>query len=733
MATKKKSAAKPQPGFVMPKKGLDLSHVQKQKPTAAESAEEALVKEIRDDHKHFKDYWSDNRQEMETDMRFAGADAFSPDEHAFREGLSRPCETPDELSQYVKQTNNNLRQNKRDVNISPGSEDANAEDAEKKESVLRGLNHRGDFQACFQTAYEQCTWCGFGFLGIALRKTKDGHLEPQPRRLANQFAVLLDPYAKKADYSDQKKCFVLDVMRKNDFAREHPNAKKRSFSADDAKMAPDWILGDEIVTAEAWRVASELDIAYDKTTKEGEIIQYITNGLEILERIKWVGSWIPIIPILGEELYVTEGGRQKRRYLSLIRRARVPQKMLAFLASQEIEEFGQAPRTKYIGYDGQFTSPDWGTLNTDPKAWISVPAIADPLDPTKVLPLPTLVQFNPHAAEYNISREAWRRAIQAAMGITPLPTAAQRQNEKSRVALDKIETMEAIGSYHILDNAHRALVNYGRQMEELIDLGMTPSRHVGVKNKDDSHSVLYLAKAGEAVPQGMDPKQVLVLGNGKYDVTITTGPNQESQRDAASDFVDTLITNLKALPIPPALATKILAIAIRLKNVGSKGDAIADLLDPKQDDPAAAAQKAMGELQQQQQAMQEMQQELQQLRLEKQGKVIDNQYKMQIEQMRTSADNFQAKLANDIKVLTALITAKRGQEDQEAEMYKTFWVENHRAGSAAAAQAADHTHEQGMADQQQQAAAAMAAAQPGADGSAPQGAPGEATQEQPAP
>jgi hypothetical protein len=217
---------------------------------------------------------------------------------------------------------------------------------------------------------------------------------------------------------------------------------------------------------------------------------------------------------------------------------------------------------------------------------------------------------------------------------------------------------------------------------------------------------------------------VLFVDKGDFDVTITTGPSHESQREEASDFVDTLITNLKALPIPPPVATKILAIAIRLKNVGAKGDAIADLLDPKEGDPAAAAQKAMGELQQQQQAMGELQQELQQLRLEKQGKVIDNQFKIQLEQIRAASDEKMNQLTNDIKVLTALITAKRGQADQEAEMYKTFWTENHQGARDAAAQAADHAHDHAMADQQQYAAAAMAAAQPVADGSAPQGAPG---------
>src|SRR6185312_13389741 len=247
------------PGFEMPEDGLEP-----ETKATPEDQNDALLQEIREDFKHFLDYWRENREEMEIDMRFAGGDAFSSDEHDARKG--RPTETPDELSQYVKQTNNNLRQNKRDVKISPASEDATGEDAEKREDVLRGLNHRGDFQAAFQTAFEGCTWSGFGFFGISIRKTKEGNVEPQPRQIDNQFSVLLDPYAKKADFSDQKRCFVIDIMRKSDFGREYPKAQKRSFSPADAKLVPEWIKGDDIPVAEYWRVEDD-----------GKVNKYITN------------------------------------------------------------------------------------------------------------------------------------------------------------------------------------------------------------------------------------------------------------------------------------------------------------------------------------------------------------------------------------------------------------------------------------------------------------------------
>lgn len=676
MAKKTKEKA-----YTVPGKALDLSDELKP-PARPEDKDADLLKEIRSDFTHFKDYWRENREEMETNMRFAGGDAFSPEDRKFRG--DRPCETPDELSQYVKQANNNLRQNKRDCTISPSSEDATGEDAEKREAVLRGLNHRGDFQACFQTAFEGCTWSGFGFFGVGIKKNKDGHLEPYPRRFPNQFAVLLDPYAKKADYSDQKKCFVIDVMRKSDFAAEYPDAKQKSFSADDSRMAPDWVMADELVIAEAWRVEKDM------------VWQYITNGLEILEKIKWQGSWIPLIPILGEEIYVTEEGRQKRKYLSLIHRARTPQKMLAFAASQELEELGMAPRTPLMLWEGQEQAdPDHlANLNTSPYPFVKLKPIYG--DNGELLPPPMRHPFIPNAQVYEMVKESWRRGIQSGVGVMPMPTAAQRQNEKSGLALEKIQNQEATGSYHFTDNADRALVNYGRQMNELIHKGMTADRHVGVKNQDDSHGLMYLATKDKPAPMGMDPKNVLMVDKGDFDVTITPGPSKESQREDASDFVDTLLTNMKALPIPPPIAIKIIAMAVRLKNVGHLGDEIADLLDPKEGDPQQQAMNAMQKLQAQGQQMQEMQGELQKLQQEKAGHVVDNEYKIKLKQMDHALEMAKLDNARAIAEIStkAQIVSERQQQIHEVEL------ELHGSAHDSAMAAQNAVHGQQSADQQ---------------------------------
>src|SRR6185437_1657425 len=376
-----------------------------------------------------------------------------------------------------------LRQNKRAIKVSPKSEGATAQDAERRAAIIRGIEYKSNAQAAYTTAYEQCTSCGIGaFRIVTVYSSEDGfEQEPRIRRIPNQFTVLFDPDAKEADFSDQEKCFLLDTIRQTEFARRFPKAQKTSFSADDIAAAPDWFKGENLVIAEAWYVEpkkrkklqvespegptsvyeDELPenhgkkVLNERTIAGKEVVQYITNGVEILERNPWPGSWIPIIGVFGEEIYVNDSGQSKRMFLSLIRRARFPQKMLAFIASQELEEFGMAPRAPFIGYKGQFTDPNWPNINKVPQAFIEVEPLLD--QSAEPLQLPSRPQFEPNTQAYEISRESWRRAIQAAIGVTPLPTAAQRQNEKSGVALEKIQNAEAVGSFHFTDNFDRAL------------------------------------------------------------------------------------------------------------------------------------------------------------------------------------------------------------------------------------------------------------------------------------
>jgi hypothetical protein len=696
---------------------------------AGETARETLLREIREDFTYFRDYWRDNHEEMKIDLRFAAGDPWDPEDRRQREENGRPVLCPDELDQYLNQAINNLRQNKRAIKVNPKGSGANDKDAERRGTIIRGIEYRSNAQAAYTNAFEGAINCGLGFFRITTEVISDkGEVQPCIKIIENPLTSLPDPDAKEADFSDAKRWFLLDTIRKSEFARRYPKATKRSFTPEDESIAADWFNGDNIIVAEYWRIDG-----YDQYGKNGKVTQYITNGLEILEENEWPGSWIPIIIATGKRVLIPKGGSMKRMYYSMIRKARGPQMMLAYIGSQEAEEYGMAPRAPAIGYVGQFETDktSWDNSNKVPHNYLQVDPIVDAAS-GQLLPLPQRNPFTPNAAAYEVGFERWRRSVQAAMGISPLPTAAQRQNEKSGVALDKIQTAQAVGSFHFTDNFDRALENAGRQLDELITKVMDTPRQIGVRNPDESHSLMHVAPGGQGAPADADPEDVFDPTKGEFDVTISTGPSFQSQREEASQFVDLLVQNLKNLPLQPPQLAALLAKAIKLKNVGPIGEEIAQIIDPQQDeqDIPPQAQQAISQLQQQMQqlnaACQHYEQKIQELEFEKKAKVLDNEQKLAIEKIKIEAQIAMAEIttkAQNVQERVEFI-ADMVQKlmDQSHEAQMTAAQQQHEQGLQQGQQAhegemqqADQAHQQELAQQQAESAQAQQLTQIAAD------------------
>jgi hypothetical protein len=680
--------------------------------------DEALLKELREDFAYAKSYWQENYEEAEKDMDCV---LCIPPEDFKNDRAGRPCLWPDEISQYVNQTNNNLRQTKRAIKVSPRSEDAKDVDAEHRQAYIQGIEYASKAQSIYATAFESCVECGFGYWRVHLVVTgPNGEQEPRIRRIPNWATVLPDPDARESDFSDSNMYFVTDSMRQGTFAKRYPKAKKRSFDGADIERAPGWLDGDNITVAEWWKREERTG---DDGVKHYTVTQRITNGLEILETNEWIGSWIPIIGCFGLEKYKRAGGTSKRMFLSLVRRARGSQQMLAYIASQEAEEFGMAPRAPLQGYKGQFDSSLHKHLNKVPTAYVEFLIPTDWEPQWGPPPLPTRPQFVPNAQAYEIAFERWRRSIQASMGVMPLPTSAQRQNEKSGIALTKIQSQESIGSFHFTDNFVRALTNTGIQLNELITelakLDSLPGQVLGIDQKGQDKNLRIApqvapeAEQGSGLPadsQHLPEADLFFAHRGEFEVAISDGPSDMSQRDEVSEFVDTLLQTLPSLGLPPQLMQQIIAIAIRLKNVGTYGDEIADLLAPPnaQDIPPQARAVLMQSQSQLQMAMAQVQQlnaELQALKLEKLGKVIDNQGKMAL------ADKEQ-----ETRMLVAEITTKAQSLSERMTAFEDMMSQWHQQAHELAMQGQQQQAALQQQQQAQQAQAAQAQQQPAAGG-----------------
>lgn len=716
----------------------------------------SLLTEIRENYTYFVEGWREIREEAKTDMRYVSGDPWDQREKDARnqKGSERPCMTWDELSPYINQLVNEPRQNKRAIKITPKGFGATDKTAELRENKIREIQYNSRAQSAFTTAFQGAAERSYGYFRVgarlvcenlseqqydALAKTDPGKLFEQELyigRIPNPDSVLYNFNYKEQDCSDSTECYVTDLIQRDRFEDRYPDATVTDFDSDHMTLAPQWIKDKEVMIAEYWKVrikkkklllvrADEGDSAmYDdelpkgwaelkgnserikrhRTVEVRSVCQYITNGIEILDETEIPIPWIPIIPVFGKEIFVDKGSGARRMLISLVRMARDPFMSYCFYRSQEAEEAGMTPKSPLMMYDGQDEGQEdvLASINKVPRGYVTVKAKTEATG-DQILPLPTRLPFTPNFQAYEVACEAARRAIQVAMGGSALPTAALRRNEKSGKALEEIDKQENQGTFHFIDNYNFSMEHAGRVIDAWFPYVNDTKRDMAIHEADGTQRSIRINDPDfeEKDENGQPVKTHYDAKTGEHSVTISVGPNSDSQRDEASAFVDTITANLQAIAamVPPGAAAKILALSIRLKQLGPIGDEMAKVIDPPANQQAQqqAIQQGQMKLQEQQEIIVKMQQELEKLKLEKAGKVIDNQFKDKREAAATASEERLAQLDRDIQVLKALLASKQNISDQEYETFRTVWQENHGAAHDRGMQAEQHGHEKDQA------------------------------------
>jgi Phage P22-like portal protein len=433
---------------------------------------------------------------------------------------------------------------------------------------------------------------------------------------------------------------------------------------------------EQIYRPRGWQVVRELRVVDDPTVK-----MYLTDGLDILHETEWPGKYIPIVSCYGKVLYVPQGGQVKRQILSMTRFGRDPWKAYCYCCSQELEVLSMVPKSPIMAVEGQLGrhQQEWEESTHTPK---SVLFYLMRTAQTGEVPLPPPQRLDYVQGEYlqalEMVKEGYRRAIQSAMGSNFLPTQAQRRNEKSGVALDKIDASAAQGTYHFVHAYESMIRRVGVIFEDL-------ATHI----YDYTGEVGTIGAAGEATPTRIndpnDPEAIDTRGD--YLVTVSTAPSSDSERDAAQEFTETLVQNIGMVAnlAGPKVASAIFARAIRLRNLGPIGDNIADLIEPpefrsQEGEPVSPEVAAL------QAQVQQLTQLLQQAQQAAQGKQGELQSKQQIALLQEQGDTARAREANETKLAVAALTAKYETLQHAMQL---FAEERARLGAQAHERASD--------------------------------------------
>lgn len=696
-------------------------------------ANKKLLKEITERFEYATKQWRQTREESKKDRRYVAGDPWDPKDKQARIDAGRPVIVADQLGQFVNMICNDVRQNKRSGKVVPKGNGANDQTAELRGGIIRNIEYESRAQSAYISAFENAITGSYGYFGFTTKYESPTSFNQsiRVRRFANPDAVLGDPDCKEADWSDMGYCFVIDRMSREEFKRKYPDATVQDFDSDAYQDPVTTTWGDEhtVQVAEYWKVKitkrtllqvetpegilalyedeiedrKKLKVIDERESQSREVIQYITNGVEILEENEWAGDWIPVVPVLGKEMWVDFGSGPMRILMSLVRLARDPYMLYCYYRTTQTEITGQIPKALRVGYEGQFEGheQEWQSAAHQPKAFLQVKAKTAATGDA-LLPLPQVSQWDPGGLQVlDGAAEAARRDIQAAMGLSPLPVSAQRQNEKSGVALQRIEAQSERGSFHFIDNYDRALEHGYRIMNNLLDKIYDAARDVGIRKPDETYKAIRINEPVRNEKTGAEETNPIVNEQGEpageHDVTVSTGPSYDSQREQANAFVDLLVQNVEALPVPPEIKAELMALSIRLKDLGPLGDEMAKIISPQNADIPPQAMQAINQAKQQAMHLNayaaQLEQVVQKLQAEKAGKVTDNEAKLAMTQLN-----------NAVKLAIAEITTKAQETQTRMQMEMETWQALHQSAHDVALQAHDQAHQQDMQQQQQDAA-----------------------------
>lgn len=655
--------------------------------------------ELRQEFTYAQDEKREIREEGAIDMRYISGDCWEPEDRAAREEASRPVVAPDELNQYVNQLVNGVRQNKRSIKVAPRLTNTNPKTAEFRQNKVRQIEYESNAQQAYAVMFENTAQRSYGYLRVLPeRDVRSFDWELRIKGIPNPDLVTEDPADGRTDGSDWKFLWYREAWTRAAFKRKFPRAKMADF-AEIAKItgASSWVNASTIHVAERWfidpkprtllqvqpapnpaqpnvfplpftRFKDELQkkplrpgerVLRDREVDYPYVKKQITNGLEILEEVDFPGTSIPFVSCYGKVLFLDgSDGAAKKVILSLIRLGRSPQMLYAYYRTQQAEMAGMVPKVPVNGYKGQFAGMenDWQKAPHEPLAFIESNFTTEGWNPQwGPMPLPQRIAYSAgeHLQALELCAEGARRAIQAAMGISPLPTSAQRRNEKSGVALQTMQDSEQRGSFHFVDHFDDALLRTGTILCDLMPHYYDTARDTTIRDNEDQPAQVRIND-----PQAEEPIMVSDGDPGDHDVTLSVGPREASEREAASNFADTLIASPLMRFIPPPLALKLTGMAVRLKAVGPIGDQIAELLSPKEGE-------AQGPTPQQVEQMQAQIQELT-AKLQQAAQALETDQAK--EQARVEIEKIKADVQIQLRQMQDSIVLQKAAMDNETKL-----------------------------------------------------------------
>lgn len=537
------------------KTGAKVKGQAKAGQTAEEKADEELLQEACERYAEWLEAWEENRRNYLEDMKFAtSADQWDEQVKNAR-GKDRPTLTINKLNAITKQIIGDYLRNEIGIKVRPVDSKADVKKAKTRDGIIRNIQDVSRAQDAYKTSLTCSVRGGYGFIKVDTDYANDDDfdLDIRIRRVTNPLSIVPDPFYTEVTGADMRGCFETEMMPKAEFAKKYKKAKPQNWDAVAGKEnAEGWYTEKSVRIANYWRVeikektialldtgeqvVIESDEYRDKLLESGkEIVKerqaqirkircYKLCGHEILERYDFPGRYIPIIIVAGEEVDI-EG---KRLFRSSIYYSKDPQRMTNYWKTAATETVALQPKTPWKATARQVQGYEsiWATANTGRHQVLYYNHDQNAPPPQREPP-PAFA-----AAEINMAL-ASADDIKATSGVYDASLGA-RSNETSGKAILARQREGDNATFIFIDNIARAIQQVGTVINDMIPHVYDAQRTLRLLGVDGSTEIIEVNKP-ELDPVTLETVVINDLAEGKYDVTVTTGPAFATQRAEAAE------------------------------------------------------------------------------------------------------------------------------------------------------------------------------------------------------
>nr|WP_255703324.1 portal protein [Lysobacter sp. GX 14042] len=512
--------------------------------------------------KRFKacvDAEADLRAKAADDFKFAWVSGHQWDNHFGAKRGDRPKYEFNKLRQAIKQVINDNRQNTPAIKVR-ATEDGDTELASIRQGLIRNIESESKADEAYDWGALYAITAGFGAWRVVTEYVGDDAFDQdiRIRRIPSPLtSVWFDPSARELDRSDARFAFVVESVSRDEFRERWPNADCVDFEGSseygdwfgqkEVRIAEYWsrkpvkremlqLSDGRVVAADDWTETEGVEVVNRRKVDTFQLTMEIVSGKETLEGpFDWPTPDIPIIPVWGD-IVTVDGSDQ---WSGMVRPARDAQVLYNFERSNFAEVIATQPHAPFLYTPKQIEGfeREWAGLATD-----NAPGLPYNPDPQAESVAPRRQPPPQMSPGYMAALQLSSDDLKAVTGIYDASLGA-RSNETSGRAIMARKQEGDVANFDYADNIARAVRRTGEIVNRLIPEVYNGERQIRILGEDGAEKYVRInhleldeaagewrSVTGRVVNEDGSLVPVYDITQGKYDVTIATGPSYTTQR-----------------------------------------------------------------------------------------------------------------------------------------------------------------------------------------------------------